>query len=200
MLPFSEACERNKGPILELLKPVFADRQSVLEIGSGTGQHALYFAQQLPHLNWQPSDFGNYLPGLQARLQISPLPNLREALELDVRSSKKPSSEYDAVFSANTLHIMSADAVERFLELVGNLLLEGGKLVVYGPFNYKGNYSSPSNRQFDMHLKTQNPESGIRDFEWVNSLAEAEGFKLIRDIAMPANNQCVVWEKGITYL
>mgnify|MGYP005619677819 FL=1 len=198
MLPISEACERNKGPILEVLKQAFADRQSVLEIGSGTGQHALHFAQNLPHLVWQPSDFGNYLPGLRARLQTSPLPNLRGALELDVRSSKKPSSEYDAVFSANTLHIMSADAVEQFFELVGSVLGEGGKLVVYGPFNHKGEYSSPSNQQFDMHLKSQNPESAIRDFEWVNSLAEAERFKLIEDISMPANNRCVVWEKEIT--
>lgn len=195
MLPISEACERNKGPILELLKLVFADRQSVLEIGSGTGQHALHFAQQLPHLNWQPSDFGNYLPGLQARLQTSALPNLRAAIELDVRSGNDLGGEYDAVFSANTLHIMSADAVENFFELVGSTLKKGGKLVVYGPFNYKGNYSSPSNQQFDMHLKSQNPESAIRDCEWVNSLAEAEGFKLIKDIAMPANNQCIVWER-----
>ena len=195
MLPISEACERNKGPILELLKLVFADRQSVLEIGSGTGQHELNFAQQLPHLNLQPSDFGNYVPGLQARLQTSALPILRAAIELDVRSGNDLGGEYDAVFSANTLHIMSADAVEQFFEVVGSVLGKGGKLVVYGPFNYKGNYSSPSNQQFDMHLKSQNPESAIRDFEWVNSLAEAQGFKLLEDNAMPANNQCIVWEK-----
>ena len=195
MLPISEACERNKGPILELLKLVFADRQSVLEIGSGTGQHALHFALNLPHLIWQPSDFGNYLPGLQARLQTSALPNLRAAMELDVRSGNDLGGEYDAVFSANTLHIMSADAVEQFFEVVGSVLGKGGKLVVYGPFNYKGNYSSPSNQQFDMHLKSQNPESAIRDFEVVNSLAGAEGFKLIEDNAMPANNRCILWEK-----
>ncbi len=195
MLPFSEPCERNKDAILDILKRVFDDRTSVLEIGSGTGQHACYFAQNLPYLNWQPTDFGDYLPGLEARLNLSDLPNLPTAIELDVRTGDVPQGGFDAVFSANTLHIMSADAVECVFSLVGKVLETGGLLAVYGPFNYNGVYSSESNQRFDVWLKSQNPESAIRDFEWVDSLAKEAGFEFLEDNVMPANNQLLVWRK-----
>ena len=195
MPPFSEACERNKDPILIELKRLFADRRSVLEIGSGTGQHALYFAENLPHLNWQPADFGDYLPGLKARCSTSETPNVLNPIELDVRNGQIPQEDYNAIFSANSLHIMSAEAVESFFELVGRILPADGILVVYGPFNYRGEYTSESNQRFDGWLKTQNPESAIRDFEWVDSLAKDQDFKCQEDNAMPANNQLLVWRK-----
>jgi len=195
MLPFSESCERNKDPILSALKRVFEDRTSVLEIGSGTGQHACYFAESLSHLSWQPTDFGEYLPGLEARLNLAGLSNLRQAFELDVRTSEALQSDFDAVFSANSLHIMSAQAVECFFALVGKLLGVGGLLAVYGPFNYGGAYSSESNAHFDGWLKSQNPESAIRNFEWVDSLAKKAGFECVEDQTMPANNRLVIWCK-----
>ena len=195
MLPISEPCERNKDAILDLLKRVFGDRTSVLEIGSGTGQHACYFAQNLPHLNWQPSDFGEYLPGLEARLNLSELSNLSSALELDVRTGNVPQGNFDAVFSANSLHIMSAESVECFFSLVGTVLKVGGLLTIYGPFNYNGAYSSESNERFDGWLKSQNPERAIRGFEWVDSLAKEARFECLEDNAMPANNRLLVWRK-----
>lgn len=191
----SQTCERNKGPILDVLIRVFADRSSVLEIGSGTGQHALYFAENLPYLVWQPSDFGDYLPNLKDVLASSDLANIPDPIELDVRDSRRPTGNFDAVFSANTLHIMSASSVEKFFRLVGDLLDVGGVLAIYGPFNYDGGYSSPSNQKFDQWLAAQNPQSGIRDFEVVNELAKKQGFSLIEDNPMPANNQCIVWQK-----
>ena len=196
MLPISEACERNKDPILNVLKRVFEDRSSALEIGSGTGQHACYFTENLPHLNWQPTDFGDYLPGLEARLNVVHIPNLHPAIELDVRTGGLPQGDFDAVFSANTLHIMSAEAVECFFGLGGRVLKKGGLLAIYGPFNYNGAYSSESNERFDGWLKSQNPESAIRDFEWVDSLAKDQDFKCQEDNAMPANNQLLVWRKA----
>lgn len=195
MLPFSEACERNKDPILNVLQRIFSDRKAVLEIGSGTGQHAVHFSEQLSYLIWQPSDFGEYLPGLGARIDQYDLENLLAPIELDVRAEPFPTQKYDAVFSANSLHIMSAHAVESFFELVGAVLQDDGVLAVYGPFNYGGQYSSASNRQFDRWLENQNPESAIRDFEFVDALARKQGLVLLEDNKMPANNQCLVWQK-----
>ena len=191
----SEACERNKGPILNILKRIFTSRTRVLEIGSGTGQHALYFAEHLPHLVWQTSDFGDYLSSLSSHLEIPALPNLRLPIELDVRVGANLPDDFDAVFSANTLHIMSADAVGKFFSLVGDILPLGGLLVVYGPFNYGGKYSSASNQQFDVWLKSRDLLSGIRDFEMVDSLAKGQGLDFVEDRLMPANNQCIVWQK-----
>lgn len=195
MLPFSEACERNKAPILSVLESVFQDIQSVLEIGSGTGQHAVYFAEQLPSLVWHPSDFGEYFPGLQARVAQSALPNLKPPIELDVRNALTLSERYQGIFSANTLHIMSASSVQCFFERVGELLQENGKLVIYGPFNYSGKYSSESNAEFDIWLKQRDPESAIRDLGWLRELAAEQSIELIEDLPMPANNQCLVWQK-----
>ena len=195
-LPISEACERNKDPILAVLKNAFADVDSVLEIGSGTGQHAMYFAHNLPHLTWQASDFDRYLPNLKALIESVDIANLANPIEVDVRSGSLSIGSFDAVFSANTLHIMGASAVEDFFRLVGRVLKSGGVLAVYGPFNYQGAYSSESNERFDMHLRAQNIDSAIRDFEWVCELAVAQGLSLVKDIDMPANNQCLIWRKS----
>jgi cyclopropane fatty-acyl-phospholipid synthase-like methyltransferase len=196
MLPFSEACERNKGPILDILRDVFAPARRVLEIGSGTGQHAVWFARHLPHLQWQPTDRATELPGLRERVASEGPPNLHDAVELDVRALPWNVAKADAVFSANTLHIMARDGVEAFFAGVGQTLEPGGVLTVYGPFRYRGDYTSPSNAAFDDWLKRRDPASGIRDFEAVDALARAAGLVLVADHAMPANNQLLVWRRG----
>ena len=164
--PFSEACERNKGPLLEILRQEFADRTRVLEIGSGTGQHAAHFARHLPHLAWQASDVAPNLPGIAQWLQEAALPNLPPALELDIDDADWPNA--DAVFTANTMHIVSWPRAQRLIEQAGRLLPSGGVLVVYGPFNYDGKHTSESNARFDLMLRARDPESGIRNFEDVD--------------------------------
>jgi cyclopropane fatty-acyl-phospholipid synthase-like methyltransferase len=195
-LPSSEACERNKGPILDVLTTHMPAVGNVLEIGSGTGQHAVFFAAQFPDLRWQPSDMGDYLPGLRARVAAEGSVNVAPVIELDVRETTWPRSPFAAVFSANTLHFMSTAAAEGFFRGVGQLLIDSGVLIVYGPFKYKGEFTTPSNADFDDWLKSSDPDRGVRDFEWVNELAEQSGLRLTADVAMPANNQCLVWHKS----
>lgn len=198
MLPFSEACERNKDPIFAVLREAFADRRRVVEIGAGTGQHAVHFARHLPHLQWQPTDCPEHLPGLAARIAAEGPPNLAAPLELDVLRSPWPAVQGDAVFSANTLHIMSWSAVEAMFAGLTRVLAPGGVLAIYGPFKYRGNFTTASNAAFDAMLRERNPDSGIRDLEAVNALAGAAGLTLQADHAMPANNQLLLWtrEKG----
>jgi cyclopropane fatty-acyl-phospholipid synthase-like methyltransferase len=195
MLVTAEACERNKAPILEVLRTEFAASRSVLEIGSGTGQHAVHFAAHLPHLSWQPSEVAALLPALAERVRLEGSPNLRLPIALDVRATPWPHAEADAIFSANTLHIMGWDAVEDFFRGVGAALGPGGVLCVYGPFNYQGHYTSASNAQFDAWLKTRDPHSALRDFEAVNARAAAQQLLLAADHAMPANNRTLVWRR-----
>jgi SAM-dependent methyltransferase len=195
MLPNSEACERNKGPILEVLRGAFADRRRVLEIGAGTGQHAVHFARHLPHLTWQPTDRAEYLPGLAARIAEEGTPNLLAPMHLDVMQVDWSCLEADAAYSANTLHIMSWGCVECFFDGVGGILPEGGVLAVYGPFRYSGQFNTASNAAFDRELRERDPASGIRDFERVDALAAAQGLELRADHAMPANNQLLLWKK-----
>ena len=186
MKPFSEASERNRAPILAVLKRVFADRRRVLEIGSGTGQHAAYFAPELPHLVWQASDVAENLPGIREWV-----PN---AIELDV-DKEWPQIEADAVFSANTCHIMSWPQVEKLFMEVGRLLPAGGLFALYGPFNYHGKHTSESNARFDAMLRARDPASGLRDFEAIDALARKAGMTLAEDNAMPANNRLIVWTR-----
>jgi hypothetical protein len=193
--PFSEACERNKGPILNVLHAAFAERRRVLEIGSGSGQHAVHFAAHLPHLLWQPSDVPEHLSGIEAWRAQADLPNLLPALALDVDQPAWPETGADAVFTANTLHILSWPQVCTMVERVGKLLGAGGVLAIYGPFNYDGRHTSESNARFDVMLRARDPNSGIRDFEAVDALVAGRGFSLVRDAAMPANNRTVVWAK-----
>jgi cyclopropane fatty-acyl-phospholipid synthase-like methyltransferase len=193
--PYSESCDQNREPILAVLRDVFADRSQLLEIGSGTGQHAVYFAPELPHLLWQTADVAQYHPGIRLWLAEAALPNVLAPIALDVNDSGWHGGRYDAVFSANTLHIMSWPEVERFFAGVGVVLAPGGVLVVYGPFNYNGTYTSDSNARFDAWLKQRDPASGVRDFEAVDALAKTQGLVLQQDIAMPANNRSLVWQK-----
>ncbi len=195
MLAFSEACERNKNPILGCLRSAFAKCSSVLEIGAGTGQHAVHFARQLPHLVWQPTDRREYLAELAARIVAEGPPNLRRPLELDVGREPWPEIEADAVFSANTLHIMSWPEVEAVYRGVGRLLGPGGLLAVYGPFRYAGAFTTESNAAFDRSLRQRDPSSGIRDFEAVDALASDAGLRVVADHAMPANNQLLIWRR-----
>lgn len=192
----SEACERNKGPILTILAEAFAQTRAVLEIGSGTGQHAVHFAAHLPHLSWQPSDRAEYLPGLQERIAREASANLRPAVELDVHTLPWPVESVDAVFTANTLHIMEWAAVAAFFRGVGSVLGAPGVLCVYGPFRYRGHYTSASNAQFDKYLQARDPHSGLRDIEEVNILSSEQGLYLLADHSMPANNQLLIWHKS----
>lgn len=194
MLPCSEACERNKRPILDLLKSVFAATNFVLEIGSGSGQHAVYFAANLPHLVWQPSDLPGRLGWITQRLEQEGPGNVNMPLALDVRNEAWEISA-DGVFSANTLHIMSWPEVEQFFLRVGEVLQQPGRLCVYGPFRYQGDYTSASNARFDESLRAQAGQMGIRDFEAVDELARERGLTLVADYPMPANNQLLVWCK-----
>lgn len=194
----SEACERNKAPILRILSGAFARTASILEVGSGTGQHAVYFSANLPHLSWQPSDTREYLPGLRERVRLEGGANLRDPIELDVRVQPWPVRPVEGVFSANTLHIMSWSTVQEFFRGLGAVLSSPAVLCIYGPFRYRGRYTSDSNAAFDEFLRGRDPHSGIRDFEAVDALARAQGLELIADHAMPANNQTLVWCRPAT--
>jgi SAM-dependent methyltransferase len=193
----SEAAERNKGPILEVLRRAFANTHRVLEIGSGTGQHAIFFATHLPHLIWEPSDTGEYLATLCERLDLESLANLHPPIELDVRNHPWPVAASDGIFTANTLHIMSWSSVRDFFRGVGDALSVPGVLCVYGPFRYGGQFTSESNAAFHDYLRARDPASGIRDFEAVDELAREQGLQLTADHAMPANNQLLVWTRGM---
>ncbi len=192
--PFAPACERNQQPIANVLKHAFRQVKQVLEIGSGTGQHAVYFASEMPWLQWQPSDVENNITGIQAWVDDAALPNLSSPLVLDVNTSW-PESRYDALFTANSLHIMSWNSVKNFMQNAAQRLDLNGYLVIYGPFNYGGNYTSASNAQFDQWLKQQSDQSAIRNFEDIQQLAERHALKLSEDIEMPANNRILLWKK-----
>lgn len=194
--PFAPACERNQGPILEVLRQYFPNRRRVLEIGSGTGQHAVHFAPAFPDAVWQTSDMAENLPGIRQWLDEAALPNTPAPLMLDV-TGQWPNASFDAIFSANSLHIMPWSAVEQFFDGVGRVLEPGGILTVYGPFNYHGAYTSDSNREFDGWLKQRSELSAIRDFEAVDRLAQGIGCKLIEDHTMPANNRLLVWRRQV---
>ena len=194
-LPFSQACENNKPYILEVLRAVFADRRKVLEVGSGTGQHACYFAEHLPWLQWQPSDVAENLPLLRQRCAVYAGDNLLPEQALDVRDTPWRVAIPDALFTANSLHIMAFSAVQNLFAALVDSATPDVVLAVYGPFNYRGAYTSASNAQFDQWLSQRDALSGIRDFEAVNALAEAAAFTLQGDYAMPANNRLLVWRR-----
>ena len=195
-LNFSPASERNKVPILEVLKNELVDITEVLEIGTGTGQHAVFFAKALPQIMWQTSDLMENHLDIQSRISFAQLPNLKPPVELDVNLFPWPMKSVQAIFSANSLHIISQASVQAFFKGIRQSLQKGGKLCVYGPFKYQSNFTSDSNEQFDCQIKQRDPVSGIRDFEWINQLAQAANCALKKDYKMPANNRLVVWEKN----
>lgn len=191
--PFSQACENNKQFILDIIRHEFRTGSRVLEIGSGTAQHACHFARALPGIQWLPSDVPENLAVVQAGLAGEDLPNIAPPIALDVAQQPWPVDAVDGIFSANTLHIMSEAHVECFFAGVQQVLRPGGCLCVYGPFKYGGDFTTPSNARFDQWLKERDPRSGVRDFERVDALARAAGLELRADHAMPANNQLLVW-------
>ena len=195
MKPYVESCERNRAAILEVLRVELAGKSRLLEIGSGTGQHAVYFAPEFPGLVWQTSDLVESHADIRAWLAEAGLANVLPPLTLDVCRGDWPSERYDAVFSANTAHWMSWPEVECLFSGVGRALQVDGVFCLYGPFNYRGGYTSESNARFDRWLKARDPSSGIRDFEAVDALSREAGMRLERDHEMPANNRILVWSK-----
>jgi len=195
MKPYSESCDQNRDPILSVIQPLFAELTRVLEIGSGTGQHAVYFAAAMPHLTWHTSDCLEYHDGIRLWLEEAALPNVRSPLQLDVARSVWPSLDVEAVFSANTAHIMHWPEVEAMFAGVGGLLPAGGLFALYGPFNYQGRFTSDSNARFDGWLKQRDPAMGVRDFEALDRLANAAGMALMQDFEMPANNRILCWRR-----
>ncbi len=193
---FSSACERNQQAILEVLKSEFATCTRVLEIGSGTGQHAVFFGAQLRQLTWQTSDLAQNHPSIHAWIQEAGLPNVLPPLVLDMAHAAWPGECFDAVFTANTCHIMAWPQVEALFAGAAHILPSCGKLCIYGPFNYAGKFTSHGNAQFDVSLRAQAPHMGIRDMEAMQSLAHAQGFFLQTDHAMPANNRLLVWQRS----
>jgi hypothetical protein len=195
MLPFSAACERNKDPILQVLRSAFADCTQILEIGSGTGQHAVYFAQHLTHLSWYPTEQLTYLPDLTARVKLEGARNMRSPTLLDVRQAVWPLRSVDGIFTANTLHIMSWPEVQALYRGIGSVLAPSGVLCVYGAFRYGGNYTSQSNQEFDEVLQARDPQSGLRDIEAVTALAAQYGLSLRADHDLPAFNRLLLFTR-----
>lgn len=193
--PFAESCEQNKHIILDVLKEEFSNVNNVLEIGSGTGQHAVCFAKYLPHLQWQCSDRISEIAGINTWLNDANLKNLLPPIELDVLTGQWPTQKYDAIFSANAVHIMSWQAVEAMFKGLKDCLDNDAVVCLYGPFNYNGEFTSESNARFDQWLKQRNPLSGIRNIEDLNELAVQCGLTLNNDHEMPANNRILCWRK-----
>jgi len=194
-MPFSQSCENNKWPILEILQRTFTEPGLILEIGTGTGQHAELFAKQLPHLQWQPTDRPGEHEFCQQRLNEADLPNLIDSLPLDVIDASWPITRADGAFSANTLHIMGWDGVEALFTGLGSILPKGGYFCVYGPFNEQGRFTSDSNAHFHEHLQAQDPAMGIRDIDDLKALGEDTGLTLREQCPMPANNQLLIWQR-----
>ena len=192
----SPSCERNKEPILAVLREILSVPGLVLEIGSGSGQHAVHFARGLPHVEWQPTDVAENIPGISAWRDEAGLANLREPLALDLFSDRWPITAAQAVVCINTIHIVSWLAVERLFAGVGRLLKPGGTMYVYGPYRYAGRPLEPSNEEFDRWLKARDAASGVRLFEDVNRLALENGLTLAGDRAMPANNRSLWWARN----
>jgi cyclopropane fatty-acyl-phospholipid synthase-like methyltransferase len=194
--PFSQACENNKKPILDILTRVFAKQKKVIEIGSGTGQHAVYFAKYLPFLTWQTSDLSINHQGINQWIDDFPTPNIIRPIEIDLTVIQSFSETVDAIYSANTLHIISWQLVQQFFKMLELNLSLNGVVSIYGPFNYQGNYTSESNASFDLWLKERDKQSGIRDFEAIVLLAKKAGLILKEDIEMPANNRMLIFKKA----
>jgi SAM-dependent methyltransferase len=194
--PFSEYAERNGAPILDVLRNEFANSAKVLEIGSGTGQHAARIAKALPFLQWQTSDLDENHDGILAWVNYSGLANLMPPLSLNVLTSDVPAAFCDAVFSSNTAHIMSIEAVQKMFDIVGNALTDRGVFCLYGPFRQGGEFNTPSNAAFHKTLRSRDPAMGIRHLESLDDYARDNNMARARLYTMPANNHIAVWHKA----
>jgi SAM-dependent methyltransferase len=193
--PYAPSAERNAAPILNVLREVLADCVSVLEVGSGTGQHAVAFAAALPHLHWTTADQRLHHAGIRAWLREAGLPNLSGPLSLEIGVDEFPAGPFDAVFTANTLHYMPWAAVEQLFAAMPTVLRPGGRMVVYGPFREGGRFVSPNDPDFDAALRDGAPYRGLRDIETVEGLAVAAGLRRVAAHHMPADNRCLVWQR-----
>ncbi|MFW2372444.1 MAG: DUF938 domain-containing protein [Gammaproteobacteria bacterium] len=194
--PYAESCEQNQQVILQILQQVFTNPGRVLEIGSGTGQHVLFFSNHMPHLSWQPTDIVSQLEAIRMWMEDADHDRIQSPRELDLRNTHWLIDQgYDYVFTANTTHIVSWPLVQAMFKGVAESLKSGGRFAQYGPFNYAGQYTSDSNARFDSWLKDRDPDSGIRNFEDLQVLAHSHGLELQQDYAMPANNRILVWRK-----
>ena len=199
VLPFSAACERNKDVILEKLTPYLAKLDSVLEIGSGTAQHAIHFAAAYPELRWQTSDQEEYIDGIQTQLKYADIENVLSPLIIDVNQTQWSANAecFPAVYTANTLHIMNESDVCAFFEGLPHVLAPKALLFIYGPFKYDGDFTSASNQEFDQSLRSRGCGSAIRDFEFIEKLAKGIGLILLHDYKMPANNQFLIFQQQV---
>ena len=196
MKPYAQSCERNQLPILEVLEQEFSDIHSVLEIGSGTGQHAIFFGARLPHLVWQTSDLTQAHPGILAWLQESTLDNVLPPLTIDVTHDDWGIDSVEGVFTANTMHILSWKSISRMFEGFGKILAPTSRVAMYGPFRFDGEFTSESNATFDRFLRSRDPLGGIRDFESLDELAQRQNLRFCRNHSLPSNNQILVWERN----
>ena len=194
-IPWSSAAERNRQPILDQLQVLLPQQGTVLEIGSGTGQHAVFFTRNLPGLLWQPSDREENLAGLEACFSAEGNKSLLPLLKLDVLSDPWPGRSYEAAYSANTAHIMHWEAVVAMFAGIAAHLVNGARFCLYGPFNIDNCFTSPSNAQFDARLRTEDPQMGIRDMAAIESLANLHQMQLEHKLAMPANNFILVFKR-----
>ncbi|MGY6553765.1 MAG: DUF938 domain-containing protein [Wenzhouxiangella sp.] len=194
-LPYSEACERNKRPIAAVLKRCLPSAAEVLEIGSGTAQHAVYFSHRFPAVRWQCSDLVENLAGISARIELEGQGRLRPAIALDVMGEAWPSGPFDAIFTANTLHIMPWAHTKILLERSAALLRPDGCLLIYGPFHDAGVHTAPSNQAFDRSLTARNAAMGVRDAVEIQMLASQHGLSIEADLALPANNRMLIFRK-----
>lgn len=194
--PTSDACDRNREPILKVLQDfITRDDRRLLEIGSGTGQHAVYLAPHFPQLAWYPTDVSGKLKGIKLWMHEAGTPNIQPPVRLEVGKDDFPKVKFDVVFTANTFHIMHWKEGKSLIKLLGHRLREGSRAIFYGPFKYEGQFTSPSNEAFDRNLKQSDPLSGIRSFEDVNNAMIKNGFELIADVDMPANNQMLIYSR-----
>lgn len=196
---FSQACENNKRPILNILSKVFSNTNHVLEIGSGTGQHAVFFGQHLPYLTWQTSDLLINHPGINSWLDEETLTNVERPIVIDLNETwpmPTNNQHVDGLYTANTLHIISWPLVVKFFEGLAQNLTSGANICIYGPFKYQGKFTSESNASFDLWLKDRDINSGIRDIEAILLLANSAGLNLVDDHVMPANNRLLVFSKS----
>jgi len=187
---------RNREPILAVLDRVLPDSGIVLEIASGTGEHATWLAPKLPGIAWQPTDADpSALDSIAAWTKESGAPNVLPPLVLDVCEDKWPVAAAAAIFCANMIHIAPWAAAEGLVRGAARILPPGGLLVLYGPFMIDGAHTAPSNASFDEGLRARNPEWGVRDLGAVSALAAGHGFELLEKVEMPANNLTVVFER-----
>lgn len=194
--PYSPACERNREPILEVLKEyiTYSDER-LLEVGSGTGQHAVYFAPHFPKLEWYPSDLSRNHAGMKEWFKEARLPNIQAPIRFEIGKDEFPKLKFEIVFTANTFHIMHWKECKSLIKMLGHRLREGARVFIYGPFNYNGAFTSVSNEEFDKSLKAEDPLRGIRSFEDVNNNMVKQGFELLEDREMPANNRMLVYRR-----